>query len=254
MSVLPLSVRFALWGTAALHGVCSPQDAVEAAHQDVDDVAGDPAGQLASWRDFGETALLVALPRPGDAAGMPRAGFAEIGAAAAAGECVFVAGFGGLLVPHLSRFGPIGDEGTLATWTAYEAEPVPRHELESLSLGELDRELTVAVHDSSAALERVEGRPWSSEPRGLAERRLAPRDLDLPSGVSGRALRLLLSAARAAVIVDEGLRLAASGPTLDLFSSGRRESGLRDLQRTTGRVLAGATNLAVMELADWRPA
>jgi hypothetical protein len=54
------------------------------------------------------------------------------------------------------------------------------------------------------------------------------------------------------VIVEEGLRLAAT-PSLDVHSSGRREVGLRSLQSVADRVLAGSTNLAVMELAGWRP-
>lgn len=254
MSALPLSVRFALWATAALRGACTPEDAVELANDDLDDVAGEPEHRIELWRDFGETAVLVALPRPGDLVGMPRAGYDAVGAAADAGECVFVPGIGGLYVPTLSTFGPAGDEGHAVAWTAYEAEPVPRHTVESLSLSELDRDLAGAVRDGASTLERIEGRPWSTGPRHAAERRLGGTNLGLPDGMSSRALRVMLSAARIRVIVDEGLRLAAAGPALDLYSSGRRESGLRDLQRTAGRVLAGATNLAVMELAAWRPA
>jgi hypothetical protein len=62
----------------------------------------------------------------------------------------------------------------------------------------------------------------------------------------------MLSAARVGIIVDEGLRLAAT-PSLDVHWSGRREVGLRSLQSVADRALAGATNLAVMDLAGWRP-
>ena len=260
MPALPLSVRFALWATAALHdGSVHPdgtgtavERAVLGAHPDVDHVTGEPGPRLELWRDFGESAVLVALPRPGDLTGMPRCSLEASGAAAVAGECVFVAGMGGLLVPTMSTFGPADDEGTAAQWTAYDSEPVPRYQLEALSLRDLERELTQSVQDGAGALEAVEGRPWSSAPRETTERRLGSRTYGVPEGTSPRALRAMLSAARVSVIVDEGLRLAAT-PSLDLYSSGRREVGLRSLQSVADRVLAGATNLAVMELAGWRP-
>lgn len=249
---MPLSVRFALWATAALHGRADPEDAVCAAHRGVDHVGGDPASRIELWRDFGETAVLAALPRPGDLTGMPRAGTDASGAAATSGECVFVPGMGGLLVPSLSAFGPEDDEGIAVDWLAYDSEPVPRHQLEALSLRELDRELAQAMRDGAAALEEVEGRPWSTGPREQTERRLGTRTWGVPEETSPKALRVMLASARVAIIVDEGLRLAAT-PALDVYSSGRREMGLRSLQSVANRVLGGATNLAVMEIAGWRP-
>ena len=79
MPALPLSVRFALWATVAVRGEMDPDDAVVAAHPDVDDITGEPAGRLELWRDFGESAVLVAHPRPGDLTGMPRAELAGSG-------------------------------------------------------------------------------------------------------------------------------------------------------------------------------
>jgi hypothetical protein len=252
MPALPLSVRFALWATVSVRGDLDPDDAVASAHVDVDDVSGEPAGRLELWRDFGESAVLVALPRPGDLTGMPVAGPDGAGAAADAGECVFVPGMGGLLVPTISAFGPEGDEGTAVDWGAYDSEPVPRHRLEALSLRELDHELAEAVRDGSATLEAVDGLPWSAQPREHTERRLEMRTWGVPPETSPRALRVMLTAARVAIIVDEGLRLAAT-PSLDVHSSGRREAGLRSLQSVADRALAGASNLAAMELAEWRP-
>ena len=46
MPALPLSVRFALWATVAVRGEMDPDDAVVAAHPDVDDITGEPAGRL----------------------------------------------------------------------------------------------------------------------------------------------------------------------------------------------------------------
>lgn len=252
MPALPLSVRFALWATVAVRGELDPDDAVVAAHPDVDHVTGEPARRLELWRDFGESAVLVALPRPGDLTGMPRAGSDGSGAAADSGECVFVPGMGGLLVPTVTSFGPAGDEGTAVDWAAYDSEPVPRHRVEALSLRELDHELAEAVRDGSATLEAVDGLPWTPQPREHTERRLDMRTWAVPPATSPRALRVMLMASRVAIIVDEGLRLAAT-PALDVHSSGRREVGLRSLQSVADRVLAGATNLAAMELAGWRP-
>jgi hypothetical protein len=252
MPALPLSVRFALWATVSVRGELGPDDAVASAHLGFDHIAGEPAGRLELWRDIGESAVLVALPRPGDLTGMPRAGLDGSGAAADAGECVFVPGMGGLLVPTLTTFGPEEDEGTAVDWAAYDSEPVPRHRLEALSLRELDHELAEAVRDGYSTLEAIDGRPWAAQPREHTERRLETRTWGVPPATSLRALRLMLIAARIAVIVEEGLRLAAT-PALDVHSSSRREVGLRSLQSVADRVLAGATNLAVMELAGWRP-
>lgn len=253
MPVLPLSVRLALWSTASFHGQIGLDEAVARAHPDVEPT-GDLTARLALWRDLGESAVLVALPRPGDLAGMPRAALAVAGAAASAGECVFVPGMGGLLVPTLGSYGPDGDEGTVAAWTAYDSEPVAPQVLQAISLGELEVELGQAVRDGAEVLEATAGRPWSAGPREEAQRRLDAGRWGVPEGAPPRALRLILTAARVGVIADEGLRLAAGGPSLDLHSSGRREVGLRRLQASADRALAGAVNVAVMQLAGWGPA
>lgn len=255
MSSLPLSVRAALWVTAAWHrhGVDDVEEALARAHPDLDHVEGDVA-RIALWRDFGESALLVALPRPGDVSGLPRCSPEVAGAAAAAGECVFVAGMGGLLVPELEAYGPAGDEGVLARWTAYDAQPVARHTLEMIDLSDVERQLSLAVAEGAEELERVEGRPWSSAPRESAERSLAASGWGLPPDLPPRAVRVMTTAARVALIADEGLSLAAAGPTLDAHSSGHRETGLRRLAGAADHALAAAANVAVMAVAGWRPA
>lgn len=253
MSSLPLSVRLALWVTASWHADVAFEDAVAVAHPDIDHVTGD-LGRIALWRDFGESALLVALPRPGDLTGMPPTSTDAAGEAAAAGECVFVPSLGGMLVPTLSAFGPEDDEGTSAAWTAYDSDPMARHVLEAVDLGDLERGLAGTVREWADALEAVEGRPWSNGPRDDAERRLGSDPWGLPAGIPARAVRVMTSAARIAVIAEEGLRMAAAGPTLDVHSSSQREIGLRRLESAADAALAGATNVAVMALAGWRPA
>ncbi|MHB1473470.1 MAG: hypothetical protein ACYDDU_03645 [Dermatophilaceae bacterium] len=80
MFVLPVSVRLALWATAAYAGQLRLEDVIDRAHPDLDHVAGD-FDHLSLWRDLGERAVLVALPRPGNLSGMPR-GSPELIAAA----------------------------------------------------------------------------------------------------------------------------------------------------------------------------
>ncbi len=181
--VLPASVRLAPWMTAAFRGDVHLDTALTRAHPGVDNVRGDLV-RIREWAELGERTLLVALPRPGDLTGMPRAGPAACAAAAEAGECVFVAGSGGLLVPELSRFGPAGDEGVAATWTAYDSEPVARHVLDALSLADLERALVDLLRRSTAELEQVGGVPWSSDPREEADRSLAGARWGLPDELS----------------------------------------------------------------------
>src|SRR6476660_3058787 len=104
MPELPASVRLALWTTHAWATGGRLEDAMRLATPDADHVAGD-LDRLALLRDLGEQALLVALPAPGDLAGLPKAMVEAQGAAADSGECVFVPGIGGMLVPSVSTSG-----------------------------------------------------------------------------------------------------------------------------------------------------
>ena len=104
MSVLPVSVRLALWATAAYAGRLPIEEVVAKAHPDIDHVAGE-LDHLSLWHDLGERAVLVALPRPGKLSGMPRGSAELIAAATDAGECIFVPGLGGHLGQPIGTFG-----------------------------------------------------------------------------------------------------------------------------------------------------
>ena len=69
MPELPASVRVAAWVTHAWAGGVTLTEAVERALPDVDHTEG-LVEQLRLWRDLGEAAVLVALPSPGDLAGL----------------------------------------------------------------------------------------------------------------------------------------------------------------------------------------
>lgn len=255
MPELPASVRLALWTTAAWSGGSPLEAAIEAALPDVDHVAGD-LGRLELWRDLGERALLVALPAPGDLTGVPGARPEALGAAAAAGECVFVPGVGGLIVPTVATFGsPTGsalDTGTRVDWRAFDADPVPRHRVEALEPSQLERHLRHELLEVTEALDSVGGQPFvGSAARELADAALGGR-WGLPHGLPPRAQRVIALAGTVGQIVDAGL----DGPdgALSTATAQSRRSLLLRLQRAADRALADATNSACAVLAGWRPA
>ncbi|EWT01786.1 hypothetical protein N865_07970 [Intrasporangium oryzae NRRL B-24470] len=254
MSELPASVRLALWVTTAWRGELSTSDALRRSFPDVDHVAGDLA-RLDVWRDLGERALFVALPRPGDLSRMPRGSASGSAHAAATGECVFVAGLGGLLVPTLTEFGPEGDIGLRVDWTAYDADPVPRHRMEMLDLRQVERDLLERLRDHVRAFESVGGAPWGHAARAEAEAAVDTGLWGLPDDTPGRALRVMALAANASQLAHHASSLSALGSGgLDAVTAGRRDVLLRTLAGDADAALADATNIAVMALAGWRPA
>jgi hypothetical protein len=254
VSELPASVRLALWGTASWRGDLTTTEALARAFPDLDHVAGD-LGRLDLWRDLGERALFVALPRPGDVSRMPRGSAAATAHAADSGECVFVPGIGGVLVPTLSEFGPEGDTGVRADWTAYEADPIPRHRLEMLDLREIERELMTRLRDHTTAFEQVGGQPWGDEARAEAAAGLDTALWGIPPSTSGRALRLMALAANLSRVAHRTVNLTSLGSGgLDAGTAGHRTRLLRDLAADADAALADATNVAVMSIAGWRPA
>lgn len=254
MSELPGSVRLALWVTAAWNDKVSLRAALARSFPDVDHVAGD-LGRLDVWRDLGERALFVALPRPGDVSRMPLCSLPAAALATEAGECVFVPSVGGLLVPRLTEFGPSGDTGWRVDWTALDAQPVPRHRLEMIDLRDVERTLVTRLREHTDAFERVGGRPWGTSARAEAETALDTRPWGLPDDTPAKALRVMSVAATAAVLAERARRLTSLGSDgLDLGTSARRESLVRSLAADADDALADAANVAVMSLAGWRRA
>jgi hypothetical protein len=254
VSELPASVRLALWATASWRGDLPTTDALRRAFPDLDHVAGDLA-RLDVWRDLGERALFVALPRPGDASRMPRCSREAVAHAVDAGECVFVAGIGGVLVPSLSQFGPDGDVGHRADWTAYDADPVPRHRLEMLDLREIERGLLTSVREHTERLEAVGGHPWDVDARAEAVADLDAARWGVPRDTSGRALRVMTIAANVSVLAHRTAGLTGLGSAgVDVGTTSTRAMLLRDLASAADAALADATNVAVMSIAGWRPA
>ena len=255
MPELPASVRLSLWVTQAWASGASLEKAIGLAMPDVDHVAGDLA-QLGLWRDLGEQALLVALPAPGDLSRMPGASPEAHAAAAAGGECVYVPGLGGMLVPTVSWFGSGDtagpDVGTRVDWTAYAADPVPRHRGEALDASQLARHQREQLRVATAELDSVGGQPFgAAAARDLADAALGGT-WGLPDGLPGRATKVITMAGTVARVVD--LALEAGDGALTALESTRRQAILRRLQRDADQALADATNTACVVLAGWRPA
>jgi len=251
MSILPVSVRLALWATAAYAGRLPLEEVMGRAHPDIDHVAGD-LDYLALWRDLGERAVLVALPRPGKLAGMPRGSAELIAAATDAGECVYVPGVGGALVPTIECFGPALDQGTQVTWTAYDADPVPTYVLEALSLGEIELSLRQAVLEVTALIDALDTKPWDARPRSLADD-LPGDGWGLPKGLQPRAHRIMAAASHIGMATELGLSIHAESQVLTSQLTEQRRLLLADLDASADTALEAAATVAALSLAGLRP-
>ncbi|UTT64727.1 hypothetical protein NMQ01_08200 [Janibacter sp. CX7] len=249
MPELPASVRVAAWVTHAWAGGVTHTEAVERALPDVDHTEG-LVEQLRLWRDLGEAAVLVALPSPGDLAGLPRCGPIATDAAADAGEALYVAGLGGLLVPSVSTFGSAGAEGLRIDWMAHDADPVPPHRIEALEPSQLERHLRRRLLLAIDELDAVGGTPWADEiARDLVDERLGT-DWALPTALPERARKVIALAGTVSLAAEVGLQ--ASG-ALTAAGDESRAVALRSLRRESERTLADATNAACAAMAGWVP-
>lgn len=277
-------MRLALWVTHAWTDGAGRGSLLEQtlarALPDAEYVAGD-VQRLHLWHELGESALLVALPAPGDLSGMPSAGPDAVGAAAAAGECVYVPGLGGMLVPTVTTFGaesagaesagaeaagaesaeaPSGpvprgrslDVGTRVDWTAYDSDPVPRHRVEALDAGQLERSLRELVAEVTAGLERMDGRPFAHRMgRELADAAAGGR-WALPPGLPPRADRVIRLAGTVSAVA--GVALETPDDSLSVTTSTQRRQVLQRLRRGSERALADAASAACAAIAGWVPA
>ncbi len=251
VSSLPASARLSLWVTAAWAGHLDLQDAVRRAMPDIDAVGGD-LDRLTLWQDLGERVLGCALPRPGDLTGMPRGSMDFVGHAVDVGECVFVPAIGGALVPQLEEFGREGDTGTRCDWTAYDCEPTPVHQLESLQESQIERDLAQLVGDATEAFDTLDVRPWAgSTARAEVDARMGDREWGLPPGLPGRAHRALVLAGSIGAAVDVAL---GDSPAVDRHDHGARHQLLLTLRSGADRALAQATTSCALALSGLRPA
>jgi hypothetical protein len=245
-------VRLALWATAAYAGRLPIGQVADRAHPDLDHVIGD-IDHLALWKDLGERAVLVALPRPGDLTGMPRGSSELIAAATDAGECVYVPTVGAALVPTIEYFGPAGDQGTQVTWSAYDCDPVPTHILEALSLNEIELGFRQELLECTRAIEVLDAQPWAGNPfRSMADERSVGQ-WGLPDGLPRRATNIITMAAQVGTAIELGLTVEAQSQVLTGVVAEQRRMLLTALDGAAEHALAGAATVAALSLAGLRP-
>lgn len=249
MSSLPASVRVALWGTAALAGHCNLEHALNQALPDLDHVEGaEEAFQV--WADLGQQLVAVALPLPGHPGLLPRSSpggdFAV--AATEVGECAFVPGLGGALVPRFDEFGPAGDTGWAVRWIQYDTEPVPVHRLAALDAREIAGSLRRVLIEATDALEGLDAGPWTRSARDAGAEAASLSLWGLPPGIEAPTIRLIQQSG----VLTHAAEVGREHTTTDATSTVRRERVLLDLQVVAQQALEQATTLAAMELAGLR--
>jgi hypothetical protein len=232
---LPNAGRLAAWGTAALTGAVSPDEAADevagsddAAHR-VHDLPGEPAPVNLAYafgrlRALGATGLRLVLPVPGDVSGLPGPpAFNEraVGRAAA----VLTVGRPSLaLLPE-----------TRGTWSVHDVADDRRT---TMSLGEASHALAAAMREATEVLARLDvARFEPGAARALAARS-APVHRQLPASVDPQAHLVLQQALWLTEIVDLAGR--SDGAAVNASEMAERTRVLRDLERAARRALEAA--------------
>lgn len=255
---LPRSVLLAAWGTAALTGRASA-DQARAAVQGPDEphavrvTGGAPLGGcdggsltalIGELRREGVTGLTVRLPAPGDVLGLP--GPASLNAEAVeAGECVLgVAGPPVALVPEVEEFGSVWEPGAHVTWHLHAASPAPVTDFGSV--GEAERALREALARGIEVLADLDVARWRDEAADeIDDLRHGPGPaVLLPSGMSARAVRVVDLAWRVRGIAQ--LAGADEGGAVTGWEADARAATLRELETIGRRALAAAVNDAAV--------
>jgi hypothetical protein len=244
MVSLPRSVRLATWATAWLEGRCDDQEVIDRVRGDDEphEISGAPALEslnqvLLYWREAGAGAALVALPRPGDPAGLGGPPpFNE--AAVQAGEAVIAVGAAhSALVPQVTPFGPPGDQGHFVTWSWYETSSPPP----GPAVSDADRELNEALVQAGKVLAELDVPAWRPEVAQLLDDVRAGRaSAPLPHSYSPQAQALAARSARLWAIAE--FALADDGGAVTAAEAAARRDGLTQLERAARHGLAAACN------------
>ncbi|RKS68031.1 hypothetical protein CLV35_3938 [Motilibacter peucedani] len=249
MPDLPRSVRLAAWGGAVLRATTSPDLALDAVVGDdtrhvVDGLPGshdDPDGvgvalALGELRRLGVTGLALALPVPGDVAGLPGPpSFNE--EALEAGEAVLTRGAAAYaLVPSVET---ARSSLVQVRWRVHAVEPARSTPLPSLA--EADRELKEALSEATEELLRLDVARWRPEVLDtLARMRRRIDDASLPDDFAPRAERVLASARTVGAILS--LARPDPGAAVSAGAIAMRLDVLDRLSAVTRRALVAAVN------------
>lgn len=242
---LPLiSGRLAWWLTAWLRGLVGADDLLDGVSPEgeIHHVVGltDPDTELISLslalgavRRSGATAAGVALPVPGDPAGL--GGPAALTEAAnEAGEAVILVGAGLALVPHAAGRGVV--------WQAHPARPRMLTDL-----GQASRDLRLALVEAATTLADLEVAKWRPDVADELMDLRRPRTWAAPPGTPPDAAGLAARATQAERIVE--LALEDDGGAVSLSEIERRRAALQPLDRAARHALVAACSPEV-----WPPA
>jgi hypothetical protein len=237
-----LAARAAAWGTACLRGEASPDLAGEriAGAGLPQRVAGAGEGAvheswplvLARWSARGVTGLRLALPAPGDVAGVPGPPSVAAAALRAGAALIPVGGPHLVLVPEPGR--------ALIEWRGLPCDaPTAPVSL----LHEADRVLRAAVRESAEALASLEVSRWSDAGgEVIAAMRSGSLDGDaLPACYPARAREALVRARRLRAVCAAAL--ADEGGAVGLADSASRREVLRALDRAARVTEMAACNV-----------
>jgi hypothetical protein len=239
---LPPAALLAVWGTAALDGRTSPDEAVDhvapgAAPLRFGGLPGEGVVgltlALGRLRALGATGLRLVLPAPGDAAGLPgpTAFVEEAVACRAAVVSVGEVSIG--LLPGIRN-----------AWQAHPVLPATRGDLPLLA--EADRALQETLRLSVEDLLRLDVARWRPEVATAVAgiRDGAGPEASLPPGLPNRAHRVLALALRVGAIVE--LAAADPGGAVSAAEMASRAAALAPLATASRRALVAACN-AVLE-------
>ncbi|MER7113050.1 hypothetical protein ACQPZU_12785 [Saccharomonospora azurea] len=259
------SATLAVWSSAWRSGAAAPDDVLDAlevwgeAHEVVahDPATGStfdlpvdgavpapPARLLGSLRRLGIADGRLVLPVAGDVRGLGAGGpFAS--AALHVGEALVFADVGFGVVPrHLA-------EG-LWRWTVFPLTEHPvsgRPAPEYVPLGEAEHGLTEAVRDSAGTLQTLDVARDRPGVRAELSARLRSRPHPAwPSGMPGRALRVLQRADEVAAILELA-KADEPGGAVSASAAARRAQALRPLDDAVRRARCAAVNEAARLLA-----
>ena len=214
--------RLAAWGSAALTGAVSPDEAADAVAGPVDpghrvtDLPGEDGPvtlpyALVRIRSLGASGLRLVLPRPGDVSGLPGPAGANA-AAVAAGAAVLTTGDCNLGLVPSGR----------ASWAVVPVSPDRRARP---TVREAERALGAAVRDAAVELARLDVARW--DPAAAEVVRGASGRTSLPPSAGPAAHALLAQGLRITRLVE--VALASDGAAVTGGESTARRQVLREL-------------------------
>jgi len=232
--------RLAAWGSAALAGAVSPDEAAENVTGPLDPghrVLGLPgedgpvnlAYAFGRLRSLGATGLRLVLARPGDPGGLPGpAEFTEC--AIACGEAVVATGAAQVGLLAQGR----------AMWSALRVDPDRRT---PVSLADAEKHLGHVLREGAEVLARLDVARWDPAAADVLKRRSRPRAPELPPSSPRAAHQVLAQAMRVATIVE--LARAGDGGSVSAGEMAARSQVLRDLDAAARRAVEAACSPVV---------